>query len=195
MASLVRAPAPASLRGRPAAVPAGTLRVLGIDPGTVRLGYGVVECGGPGAVRGDEVRYVECGVLTAPAKATRQARLAEIGGALRELLAELRPNAVAMEEAFYGKNVQSTLALGEARGVAIFVAAEEGLSVSGYAPATVKQSVVGHGRATKDQIGYLVRALLSLRRVPEPDAADALAIAICHARAMFVGSGRTRRRP
>ncbi len=189
MASPVRLSAPATPRGRPAAAPAGTFRVLGIDPGTVRLGYGVVECGG----RGDEVRYVECGVLTAPAKATRQARLAEIGGALRELVTELRPHAVAMEEAFFGKNVQSTLALGEARGVAIFVASEHGLSVSGYAPATVKQSVVGHGRATKDQIGYLVRALLSLRRVPEPDAADALAIAICHARAAF--SGRTRRRP
>jgi crossover junction endodeoxyribonuclease RuvC len=191
MASPVRASASANLRPRPTAAPAGTLRVLGIDPGTVRLGYGVVECGGVG--RGDEVRYVECGVLTAPAKATRQARLAEIGGALRELVAELRPNAVAMEEAFFGKNVQSTLALGEARGVAIFIAAEEGLLVSGYAPASVKQSVVGHGRATKDQIGYLVRALLSLRRVPEPDAADALAIAICHARAAF--SARARRRP
>jgi crossover junction endodeoxyribonuclease RuvC len=188
MASLVRLSAPATPRARPPAALAGTFRVLGIDPGTVRLGYGVVECGG-----GGEVRYVECGVLTAPAKATRQARLAEIGGALRDLFAELRPHAVAMEEAFFGKNVQSTLALGEARGVAIFVASEHGLSVSGYAPATVKQSVVGHGRATKDQIGYLVRALLSLRRVPEPDAADALAIAICHARVAF--SGRARRRP
>ena len=72
-----------------------------------------------------------------------------------------------MEEAFFGKNVQSTLALGEARGVALFVAAEQGLDVAGYAPATVKQAVAGHGRATKEQIGYLVRALLSLRRTPE----------------------------
>ena len=87
-----------------------------------------------------------------------------------------------MEEAFFGVNVQSTLALGEARGVALFVASECGLLVSGYPPATVKKTVVGHGRATKDQIGYLVRALLSLRRTPAPDAADALAIAICHAR-------------
>jgi crossover junction endodeoxyribonuclease RuvC len=195
MGTPVRATTPASLRSRSLATPAGTLRVLGIDPGTVRLGYGVVDCGGPGrgrAGRGDDVRYVECGVLTAPAKASRQARLAEIGAALRELVVELRPDVVAMEEAFFGKNVQSTLALGEARGVAIFIAAEEGLSVSGYAPATVKQSVVGHGRATKDQIGYLVRALLSLRRVPEPDAADALAIAICHARAAFGGAARRR---
>jgi crossover junction endodeoxyribonuclease RuvC len=153
-------------------------RVLGLDPGTLRLGYGVVEHDG-----GARLRYVECGVITAPARDPRHVRLAEIGRGLRELLLELRPDAVAMEEAFYGKNVQSTLALGEARGVALFVVGEQGLTVSGYAPATVKQAVVGHGRATKDQIGYLVRALLSLRRVPEPDAADALAIAICHARA------------
>jgi crossover junction endodeoxyribonuclease RuvC len=139
----------------------------------------VVECRGPVP---SDVRYVECGVITASARDPRPARLAEIGRGLRELLNEIRPDEIAMEEAFYGKNVQSTLALGEARGVAMFVAAEHGLSVSGYAPATIKQAVVGHGRATKDQIGYLVRALLSLRRVPEPDAADALAIAICHAR-------------
>jgi crossover junction endodeoxyribonuclease RuvC len=108
--------------------------------------------------------------------------LAEIGRGLREVIAEVRPDAIAMEEAFYGVNVQSTIALGEARGVALFVAAEEGLEVTGYPPATVKKSVVGHGRATKDQIGFLVRALLSMRRTPAPDAADALAIAICHAR-------------
>jgi crossover junction endodeoxyribonuclease RuvC len=153
------------------------LRVLGIDPGTLRLGYGVIECEGPA-----RVRYVECGVISAPAREARCDRLAEIGRGLRELLGEVRPDAVAMEEAFYGKNVQATLALGEARGVALFVTAEHGVPVSGYAPATVKQTVVGHGRATKAQVGYLVRALLALRRTPEPDAADALAIAICHAR-------------
>jgi crossover junction endodeoxyribonuclease RuvC len=150
---------------------------LGIDPGTLRMGYGVVEC--HGAAR---VAYVECGVLTASASAARPERLCEIGRGLRELMAELRPDAVAMEEAFYGKNVQATLALGEARGVALFVAAEQGLVVTGYPPATVKQAVVGHGRATKEQVGYLVRALLAMRRPPAVDAADALAIAICHAR-------------
>jgi len=168
--------------------PEGT-RVLGIDPGTLRLGYGVVEHDG-----GAALRYVECGVITAPAHQPRAARLAEIGRGLRELLMELRPHAVAMEDAFYGKNVQSTLALGEARGVAIFVASEQGLPVSGYPPSTIKQAVVGHGRATKDQIGYLVRALLSLRRTPAPDAADALAIAICHARAVSTPLALRRRR-
>jgi crossover junction endodeoxyribonuclease RuvC len=153
------------------------LRILGIDPGTLRMGYGVIECCGPA-----KVAYIECGVITASARSSRHARLAEIGKGLRELCGDLRPDTVAMEEAFYGKNVQATLALGEARGVALFVAAECGLEVTGYAPATVKQAVVGHGRATKEQIGYLVRALLSLRRPPAADAADALAIAICHAR-------------
>lgn len=155
------------------------LRILGIDPGTLRLGYGVIECSGKGAA---SVQYVECGVISAPARQARPARLAEIGRGLRELVAELRPDAVAMEEAFHGPNVQSALALGEARGVALFVVGECGLSVTGYPPATVKQTVVGHGRASKQQVGYLVRALLAMRRTPEPDAADALAIAICHAR-------------
>jgi crossover junction endodeoxyribonuclease RuvC len=153
------------------------LRVLGIDPGTLRLGYGVIESDGPA-----HVRYIECGVISASPRDARPERLAEIGRSLRELLCEVRPDAVAMEEAFYGKNVQSTLALGEARGVALFLAAEHGVPVNGYPPATVKKAVVGHGRASKGQIGFLVRALLSLRREPEPDAADALAIAICHAR-------------
>jgi crossover junction endodeoxyribonuclease RuvC len=164
--------------------------VLGIDPGTLRLGYGVVEHGGRGPGQREALRYVECGVLTASARAARPARLAEIGRALRELVEELQPDAVALEEAFFGKNVQATIALGEARGVALFIAAERGLPIAGYAPATVKQAVVGHGRATKDQVAYLVRALLSLRRTPAPDAADALAIAICHARAAGGAGGR-----
>ena len=155
------------------------MRILGIDPGSLRLGYGVIECGG---AAGSEVAYVECGVISASARKPRPDRLAEIGRGLRELCAEVRPDAVAMEEAFFGVNVQSTIALGEARGVALFVAAECGLRVTGYPPATVKQTVVGHGRASKRQVGYLVRALLALRRTPEPDASDALAIAICHAR-------------
>jgi crossover junction endodeoxyribonuclease RuvC len=153
------------------------VRIVGIDPGTLRLGYGVIDEAGPA-----RMSYVECGVISAPAREARTARLHTIGRGLRELLQEVRPDAVAIEEAFYGKSVQSTLALGEARGVALFVAAECGLPVSGYAPAKVKSTVVGHGRASKEQIAFLVKALLSLRRTPAADAADALAIAICHAR-------------
>jgi crossover junction endodeoxyribonuclease RuvC len=161
-------------------------RILGIDPGTLRLGYGVVERISPAVVR-----YVECGTITAPARFSRAQRLAEIGRGLREIVAELHPNAVAMEEAFFGKNVQSTLALGEARGVALLIAGEASLTVTGYAPAAVKKAVVGHGRASKDQIAYLVRATLRLRRTPPADAADALAIAICHARGSWA-NGTTR---
>ncbi|MCG5055862.1 MAG: crossover junction endodeoxyribonuclease RuvC [Myxococcales bacterium] len=178
--------------GRVAREPEASLRILGIDPGTLRMGYGVVERVGPG-----RVAYVECGVIAAPASRDRLERLGLIGQSLRELIDELRPHAVALEEAFYGKNVQSTLALGEARGVSIFVAAQAGLSVTGYAPAKVKNTIVGSGRATKTQVSYLVRALLGLRRDPEPDAADALAIALCHARSVdfatkVPGPARTR---
>jgi crossover junction endodeoxyribonuclease RuvC len=153
------------------------VRVLGIDPGTLRLGYGVVDRLGPA-----KVAYVECGVIAVSGRTPRGERLLAIGRELRALIEEFSPDAVAMEQAFFGKNVQSTLALGEARGVALFVAGEQGLAIAGYAPAEVKRAVVGHGRATKDQIAFLVRSLLALRRTPEADAADALAIAVCHAR-------------
>ena len=156
---------------------AGRTRILGIDPGTLRLGYGVVD-----RVGNAKLTYVECGVISAPPRQPRNQRLLTIGCGLRELLDELEPDEVAMEQAFYGKNVQATLALGEARGVALFVAGDRGLPVVGYAPARVKRTIVGHGRASKSQVGYLVRAILSMRRAPEADAADALAIAICHAR-------------
>lgn len=155
----------------------GRVRILGVDPGLLRLGYGVID-----RLARARLSYVECGVITGPASASRSERLATIGQGLRELVAEVRPDEVALELAFYGKNVQSTLALGEARGVVSFVVSEAGLKVAGYAPAAVKRAIVGHGAATKEQVGYLVRSLLCLRRVPEPDAADALAIAICHAR-------------
>jgi crossover junction endodeoxyribonuclease RuvC len=156
---------------------AGRIRVLGIDPGSLRLGYGVIDRVGKA-----QLTYVECGVICAPPRLSRNERLTTIGRALRELVDELAPDEVAMEQAFFGKNVQSTIALGEARGVATFVVSDRGLPVAGYAPALVKRTIVGHGAATKQQIGFLVRALLSLRRIPEADAADALAIAICHAR-------------
>ena len=156
-------------------------RILGIDPGTLRLGYGVIDRVGMA-----KLAYVECGVISAPSRQPRNQRLLTIGCGLRELLDELAPDEVAMEQAFYGKNVQATLALGEARGVALFVAGDRGLPVTGYAPARVKRTIVGHGRASKSQVGYLVRALLAMRRAPESDAADALAIAICHARHSMV---------
>jgi crossover junction endodeoxyribonuclease RuvC len=162
---------------------AGRVRILGIDPGSLRLGYGVLDRVGKA-----QLVYVECGVISAPARLPRAERLLTIGRGLRELVDELQPQQVAMEQAFYGKNVQSTLALGEARGVATYILSDCGLPIAGYAPALVKRTIVGHGAATKQQVGYLVRALLALRRVPEPDASDALAIAICHARQHPLGA-------
>ncbi len=135
---------------------------------------------------------MECGVISAPSRQPRNQRLLTIGRGLRELLDELAPDEVAMEQAFYGKNVQATLALGEARGMALFVAGDRGLPVVGYAPARVKRTIVGHGRASKSQVAFLVRALLAMRRAPEADAADALAIAICHARHSAFRGGRRR---
>jgi crossover junction endodeoxyribonuclease RuvC len=155
----------------------GRLRILGLDPGTLRLGYGIIDHLGPG-----RQQYVDCGVISAPARMARDARLLTIGRDLRELLLELAPDVVAMEQAFYGKNAQAAIALGEARGVALFVAQEQGLTAVGYPPARVKQIVTGRGGATKVQTAFFVRALLKLRRTPAADAADALAIALCHAR-------------
>jgi len=157
------------------------LRVLGIDPGTRNLGYGLIE-----AHSRAHMSYVECGVISGTRGQSRGVRLGEIGRGLRELIEEMRPQVVAMEEAFFGLNVQSTIALGEARGVAIFVAAEYGLDIAGYPPATVKQSVAGNGRASKDQVARVVQTLLAMRRTPVSDAADALAIAICHGRIALI---------
>jgi crossover junction endodeoxyribonuclease RuvC len=168
----------------------GRVRILGIDPGSLRLGYGVIDRMRPG-----QLTYVECGVIAAPPRLERAERLTAIGRGLREVLDELAPDEVAMEQAFYGKNVQSTLALGEARGAVTFIVCDKGLTLAGYAPAKVKRTIVGHGAATKEQIGYLVRALLSLRRVPEPDAADALAVAICHARHRALTASEQETRP
>ncbi len=159
---------------------AGRLRILGIDPGTLRLGYGVID------YQDGQVRYVDCGVITASAQQPREKRLHTIGCDLRELLSEAAPDVVAMEQAFFGKNVQATLALGEARGVALYLAQEHGLALAGYPPARVKQIVTGRGGAAKSQVGFFVKTLLGLRRAPEADAADALAIAVCHARLLGV---------
>jgi crossover junction endodeoxyribonuclease RuvC len=163
------------------------LRILGVDPGTLRLGYGVLDQLGPA-----RLQYVDCGVITAAPRDPREARLLTIGRDLRELLREVQPDVVAMEQAFFGKNVQATIALGEARGVALFVVQEHGLPLVGYPPARVKQTVTGRGAASKTQVAFFMRTLLGLRRAPEADAADALAIALCHAR---LGTRRLPTRP
>ncbi len=108
-------------------------------------------------------------------------RLGEIANGIREIVQELRPDVVAMEDVFFGKNVRSMVALAQARGAAMVACAQAGLSVTAYAPAKVKLAVTGRGRAGKDQVGLMVRGLLGLKRAPRSDATDALAVAITHA--------------
>lgn len=149
-------------------------RVLGIDPGTATTGYGLVEAdaGRPG-------RLLECGVLRTSAGEPLSARLVTLHAGMRELVAQHRPDVVAMEGVFYAKNVRTSLVLSHARGVLMLAAAEAGVPVEELAPAAVKKAVVGRGRATKAQIGFMVQQLLRLRRPPEPaDAADGVAVAL-----------------
>lgn len=151
-------------------------RVLGIDPGSRICGYGVVVADGGG------VRYVECGVLTAPEAWPMEARLGEIARSLGEVIDELRPDVVAVEDVFSRINARSALALAQARGMALAVTGLRGLTVASYPAPVVKKAVAGGGRADKDQVARMVQALLGLGSLPRADAADALAVAITHAR-------------
>ena len=151
------------------------MRVFGIDPGSERTGYGCVETDGL------RHRIVMCGAVGGPASASFADRLFEIHRRLVALLAECRADSVAIENIFYAANVRSALKLGHARGVAMIAAAQAGLTVVEYTPAEIKRAVVGYGRAEKPQVQHMVKLLLGLPAVPSPhDAADALAVAICH---------------
>lgn len=152
------------------------MRILGLDPGSLVCGYGVID------VIGADMRYVECGTLTAPKDRAMEQRLGEIAIGLREVLVELRPAVVAVEDVFSHQNPRSALALAQARGMALAVIGLAGLSVASYAPALVKKAICGNGRAEKDQVARMVQALIGLRSLPRADATDALAIAIAHGR-------------
>lgn len=149
--------------------------ILGIDPGSVITGYGVIE-------RQDgQVRLIECGAVRTRSGHPLPERLKRIYDGLTEVITLHKPDQVAIESTFAGKNPMSAMTLGHARGVALLAAANGGLPISEYAPREVKQAVVGIGSASKEQIQYMVRVMLKLPRVPKPpDAADALAIALCH---------------
>ena len=152
------------------------MRILGIDPGSRVCGYGVV------AAAGGRLAYVECGVLTAPEAWAMERRLGEIARHLTEVVAELAPDVVAIEDVFTHVNARSALALAQARGMALAVVGLAGLSVCSYPPALVKKTVVGSGRADKGQVARMVQALIGLRTLPRADATDALAVAITHGR-------------
>jgi crossover junction endodeoxyribonuclease RuvC len=149
--------------------------VIGIDPGLAATGYGVVS-GSPG-----RLAALDGGVISTPASAPPERRLADIHRAVEELLCEHEPEAVALEELYFGQNARSAFAVGQARGAVMLAAGQRGVPCAGYTPQQVKSAVCGSGRAGKEQVGRMVKSLLGLAAEPRPDhAADALAVAICH---------------
>lgn len=151
------------------------MRVLGIDPGTATTGYGVVE-----EAKG-ELQSVTFGVIKTPAGQPLAKRLQAIYQEIRSLVAKWQPQAAAVEELFFSRNVRTAMSVGQARGVALLALADAGLDVAEYTPLTIKQAVTGYGNADKAQVQEMVRLLLGLADIPRPDdAADALAVAICH---------------
>ena len=151
------------------------MKVFGIDPGSERTGYGCVETDG---VRH---RLIDCGAITSPALTPFPDRLLAIHTRLAALIGRHQPECVAIENLFFATNVKSALKLGHARGVAMLAAVEAGVPVFEYTPAEIKRAVVGYGRAEKPQVQHMIKLILGLSAVPSPhDAADALAVAICH---------------
>ena len=149
--------------------------VLGIDPGLSRCGYGCVEARGP------KGRAVAAGVLRTPPTAPLPERLAQLQEEMEALLDELEPDVVAVERLFFQVNARTAMAVGQASGVVLAAAARAGAEVAQYTPNEVKQAVAGYGAAPKEQVQRMVQALLGLSSIPQPaDAADALALALCH---------------
>ena len=151
------------------------MRVLGIDPGLERTGWGIIES------EGSRLSFVAAGVIRSKPTEPMAVRLCRIDRELSQILEAYRPDTAAIEETFVNKNANSSLKLGQARGVAILAPARCGLEVAEYAANTVKKSVVGAGHAAKDQIGMMIKVLLPTSGDLAADAADALAVAICHA--------------
>ncbi|MBL8603050.1 MAG: crossover junction endodeoxyribonuclease RuvC [Myxococcales bacterium] len=149
--------------------------VLGIDPGTHRLGWGVVFR------RGSKYHHVAHGVLRAPARAELPERLRILGDGLERVIADVDPTVVAIEQAFVHLDPHAALVIGHARGVAMFLTARAGKTVFEYPPTVVKRAVVGTGRADKAQVAAMIRSILGLDALPPEDAADALGVAVCHA--------------
>ena len=151
------------------------MRVLGVDPGTIVMGYGVIES------NDDEIALVDCGALVSPERSSMGERLSYLYNQLLEIIQRYQPDVVAVEQPFFAKNARSALAIGRAQAIAILAAAIKGIPAHEYTPAQIKQSVANYGASSKEQIQEMVRLQLGLAEVPQPnDAADALAVAICH---------------
>lgn len=166
---------------------ADRVRIIGIDPGTLATGYGILDREGP------RVAFVACGCVRSKPARTLPERFLGIYRGLCGVFDEYRPGQMAVEGIFFCRNAGTALKLGEARGIAMLVAAERGVGVFEYAPRRVKQAVHGSGGAGKAQVQYMIRAYLGMEKAPRPaDAADALAVALCHA---FASPGGERRAP
>jgi crossover junction endodeoxyribonuclease RuvC len=153
------------------------MRILGIDPGTITMGYGVIEA------RDDNVTMVDCSALNAPQSSTMGERLNYLHQRLLEVISRYQPDVVAIEQPFMAKNVKATLAIGMAQAIAILAAASKGIPIYEYTPAQVKQRVTNYGGSSKEQVQEMVKLQLGLPQVPQSsDAADALAVALCHVR-------------
>ena len=152
------------------------MRIIGIDPGTGILGFGVIDVSPRGMV------LVDAGVITTPAHTPHGERLEDIFDSLSGIFAETKPDACAVEKLFFTKNITTAMSVAEARGVAVLVAQKAGLTIAEYTPMQIKQSLTGYGKADKKQVQEMVKMQLTLKTVPKPDdCADALATAITHA--------------
>ena len=153
--------------------------ILGVDPGSIVTGYGLIRSNEQESV------LLECGVINTDSKRPLPDKLKEIFEGLSQIIVSKHPDELAIEETFYSKNAKSALVMGQARGAAILAAACAGLPIAEYSPKEVKSSVVGQGNASKLQVQFMVKNILKLKELPQPiDAADALAIALCHAQKM-----------
>lgn len=154
--------------------------VIGVDPGTVRTGYGLIE------VAGSRLRHIDNGIIAPNRSWTLSEKVLHIHENLLSILDEFKPVEMSLEDIFIAKNARSALVLGHARGVTLLAAASRGIRVFGYAPAVLKKAVTGNGQASKPQVQEMVKVLLGLPEVSQEDASDALALAICHS---FGGGG------
>ncbi len=152
------------------------MAVIGIDPGTALTGYGIVE-----ELPDQSLQVIDYGVIRTNSTDKPEIRLRKIFSQLNEILSLYKPEMAAVEKLFFQRNTRTAMSVGQARGVAILSLAEAGLSISEYDPVEIKQAVVGYGKASKNQVQQMVKILLNLQEIPKPDdAADALAVAICH---------------
>lgn len=157
------------------------MRIIGIDPGTGILGFGVIEADGK------KMQLVDAGVIRTPVKEDDAVRLQTIYDELSQIIADTKPEQMAVEKLFFAQNVTTAMTVAQARGVVLLTAMQAGLKIAEYTPQQIKQALTGYGKADKKQMQEMVRAILGLRDIPKPDdCADALAAALCHIQSIKV---------